>query len=203
MTPPSSPRLSKDRRIVIAGAQFAVVPNDIPTNLYRCVYFLRRAVDDVGAKLLVFPESITTGFNPALNARDLWELLPRTETMLTPVQQICKELKIHCVLPTYERGSKPGVVYNSAFLIDSRGNNLGAYRKTHLFPPEREALRRAINRWIAEEGPFDAVLDLGAPIADTDDGVGMKKEFALPDGLHPNLAGGRAIAEAIDLSLFA
>ena len=73
----------------------------------------------------------------------------------------------------------------------------------HLFPPEREALRRAINRWIAEEGPFDAVLDLGAPIADTDDGVGMKKEFALPDGLHPNLAGGRAIAEAIDLSLFA
>ena len=137
MTPPSSPRLSKDRRIVIAGAQFAVVPNDIPTNLYRCVYFLRRAVEDVGAKLLVFPESITTGFNPALNARDLWELLPRTETMLTPVQQICKELKIHCVLPTYERGSKPGIVYNSAFLIDSRGRTLGVYRKTHLFPTER------------------------------------------------------------------
>ena len=137
MTPPSSPRLSKDRRIVIAGAQFAVVPNDIPTNLYRCVYFLRRAVDDVGAKLLVFPESITTGFNPALNARDLWELLPRTETMLTPVQQICKELKIHCVLPTYERGAKPGIVYNSAFLIDSRGRTLGVYRKTHLFPTER------------------------------------------------------------------
>ena len=137
MTPPSSPRLSKDRRIVIAGAQFAVVPNDIPTNLYRCVYFLRRAVEDTGAKLLVFPESITTGFNPALNARDLWELLPRTETMLTPVQQICKELKIHCVLPTYERGSKPGIVYNSAFLIDSRGRTLGVYRKTHLFPTER------------------------------------------------------------------
>ena len=137
MTSPATPRLSKDRRIVIAGAQFAVVPNDIPTNLYRCVYFLRRAVEDTGAKLLVFPESITTGFNPALKARDLWELLPRTETMLTPVQQICKELKIHCVLPTYERGSKPGIVYNSAFLIDSRGRTLGVYRKTHLFPTER------------------------------------------------------------------
>ena len=136
-TPKFKTRLSKDRRVVIAGAQFAVVPNDIPTNLYRCVYFLRRAVEDVGAKLLVFPESITTGFNPALNARDLWELLPRTETMLTPVQQICKELKIHCVLPTYERGSKPGIVYNSAFLIDSRGRTLGVYRKTHLFPTER------------------------------------------------------------------
>ncbi|MGD9782595.1 MAG: carbon-nitrogen hydrolase family protein [Kiritimatiellia bacterium] len=125
------------RRVVVAGAQFAVVPNEIPTNLYRCVYFLRRAVEDTGAKLLVFPESITTGFNPAMPVRDLYDMLPRTETMLTPVQQICKELKIHCVLPTYERGSKPGVVYNSAFLIDSRGQNLGAYRKTHLFPTER------------------------------------------------------------------
>lgn len=141
MSCPSSPprRRSPDQRIVIAGAQFAVVPNDIPTNLYRCIYFLRRAVEDVGAKLLVFPESITTGFNPAMPPRDLYELLPRTEAMLTPVQKICKELQIHCVLPTYERGARPGIVYNSAFLIDSRGRNLGAYRKTHLFPTERRA----------------------------------------------------------------
>ena len=140
-SPKPSParRLTKNARIVIAGAQFAVVPNDIPTNLYRCIYFLRRAVDDVGAKLLVFPESITTGFNPALPARKLWELLPRTEEMLSPVQKICKELKVHCVLPTYERGARPGIVYNSAFLIDAYGRNLGVYRKTHLFPTERLA----------------------------------------------------------------
>ena len=134
---PSSRRRGAADRIVVAGAQFAVVPNDIPTNLYRCIYFLRRAVEDTGAKLLVFPESITTGFNPALPVREFYEMLPRTKEMLTPVQRICKELKIHCVLPTYERGSRPGVVYNSAFLIDSRGECLGVYRKTHLFPTER------------------------------------------------------------------
>ena len=131
-------RRSTVRRIVVAGAQFAVMPNDVPANLYRCIYFLRRAVEDVDAKLLVFPESITTGFNPAMPARDFYEMLPDTDAMLAPVQRICRELKIHCVLPTYERGSKPGVVYNSAFLIDSRGRNLGAYRKTHLFPTERK-----------------------------------------------------------------
>ena len=136
-TSPSSRRLPNDRRIVVAGAQFAVMPNDIPTNLYRSIYFLRRAAEDTGAKLLVFPESITTGFNPAMPAREFYDMLPDTEDMLSPVQQICKELKIHCVLPTYERGSKPGVVYNSAFLIDSRGRLLGGYRKTHLFPTER------------------------------------------------------------------
>ncbi len=135
----SARRKSVADRVVIAGAQFAVVPNDISTNLYRCIYFLRRAVEDTGAKLLVFPESITTGYNPALPIRDLYELLPSTEQMLIPVQKICKELKIHCVLPTYERGRDRGTVYNSAFLIDSRGQNLGVYRKTHLFPTERKA----------------------------------------------------------------
>jgi predicted amidohydrolase len=137
-TSPSKP-LPPAPRIVVAGAQFAVVPNDIPSNLYRCVYFLRQAAKEVGAKLLVFPETITTGFNPALPVRELYELLPRTDAMLIPIQKICRELKIHCVLPTYARGSKTGVVYNSAFLIDSRGRNLGVYRKTHLFPTERKA----------------------------------------------------------------
>jgi hypothetical protein len=78
------PQVESAARVVIAGAQFAVVPNDIPTNLYRCVYFLRRAVEDTGAKLLVFPESITTGFNPALPARDLYELLPSTDRCWRP-----------------------------------------------------------------------------------------------------------------------
>ena len=71
----------------------------------------------------------------------------------------------------------------------------------HIYTPEREQLRLAINRWLAGCGLFDAVLDLGAPIADGS-GVGMKKEYALPDGLHPNKAGGLMIAQNIDLSLF-
>lgn len=72
----------------------------------------------------------------------------------------------------------------------------------HVYTPEREALRAELNRWLESCPLFDAVLDLGAPIAD-ESGVGMKKEFALPDGLHPNRAGGKCIADAIDLELFA
>ncbi|MEG1641117.1 MAG: GDSL-type esterase/lipase family protein, partial [Ruthenibacterium sp.] len=72
----------------------------------------------------------------------------------------------------------------------------------HVYTEEREQLRLAINEWIRTSKLFDAVLNLGAPIADTD-GIGMKKEFSMPDGLHPNKAGGKAIADAIDLTLFA
>ena len=125
------------KRVVVAGAQFGAVPNDIPANLDRCIEFLRRADKETGAKLVVFPESITTGFNPAMGAEEFWEFLPKTEEMLAPIQNVCRELKIHCVLPTYERGASRGTVYNSAFMIDSRGRNLGAYRKTHPFPTER------------------------------------------------------------------
>jgi predicted amidohydrolase len=125
------------RQVVVAGAQFAVVPNDVPANLDRCIHFLRRAVKEVGAKLLVFPESITTGFHPAMPVAEFHARLPRTDVLLAPIQNVCRELKIHCVLPTYERGPKPNVVYNSAFVIDARGKNLGGYRKTHPFPTER------------------------------------------------------------------
>ena len=120
----------------VAGVQFAVVPNDIPANLDRCVRWLR-AAKEIGAELVVFPESITTGFNPAMPAADFRALLPPTPKLLAPVQQICRELRLHCVLPTYERGPAPDVVYNSAFLVDAAGKNLGAYRKTHPFPTER------------------------------------------------------------------
>ena len=74
--------------------------------------------------------------------------------------------------------------------------------QNHIYTPEREQLRLAMNAWLEQCPLFDAVLDLGAPIAQ-EDGVGMKKEYALPDGLHPNRAGGRCIAEQIDLELFA
>ena len=71
----------------------------------------------------------------------------------------------------------------------------------HIYTAQREELRLAINAWLEECGLFDAVLDLGAPIAAGDE-PGMKKEFSLPDGLHPNKLGGMAIAQNIDLRLF-
>ncbi|MEG2286610.1 MAG: SGNH/GDSL hydrolase family protein, partial [Ruthenibacterium sp.] len=73
----------------------------------------------------------------------------------------------------------------------------------HVYTPERELLRLNMNDWLDSCGLFDAVIDLGAPIADDTDGVGMKRGYSLPDRLHPNLAGGKLMADHIDLALFA
>lgn len=137
--PSAAARRPKLRQVVVAGAQFQVAPNDIPCNIDRCIQYLRRASKETGAKLLVFPESITTGYHPNVPVRDFYEMLLPTPKLLAPLQTVCRELKMHCVLPTYERGTRSGVVYNSAFLIDSRGRKLGVYRKTHPFPTERLA----------------------------------------------------------------
>ncbi|MEG1125849.1 MAG: GDSL-type esterase/lipase family protein [Oscillospiraceae bacterium] len=70
-----------------------------------------------------------------------------------------------------------------------------------VYTNERESIRLAINSWIKAAAPFDAVLDLAAAVVDTD-GVGMVKEYCMPDGLHPNALGGKVLAQSIDLSLF-
>lgn len=124
------------RPVRVAGIQMAVQPNDVAHNLEKCVALLRRTVAETDAELVVFPETVTTGFSPGMDRRAFHDLLPSAAELLAPVQTVCRELKVHCVFPTYERG-REGHIYNSAFFIDARGRNLGAYRKTHPFPTER------------------------------------------------------------------
>ncbi len=125
---------------VAACAQISVKPNDVRANLEKAVAWVERAVREHEADLVVLPETVTTGFSPALSAEELWELvdtIPGTTT--APMQEAARKLGVHVVLPTYERGLERGVVYNSAALIDPHGEVVGVYRKTHLFPTERRA----------------------------------------------------------------
>jgi len=68
-------------------------------------------------------------------------------------------------------------------------------------PAEAEAARQTINAWIRAPGNFDAVIDWDAVLRDP-----ARPTYLLPaydnDGLHPNMAGYKAMADAIPLSLF-
>jgi predicted amidohydrolase len=126
------------KKVTVAGVQIAPRPNDIAFNVEKSIAWLRRAATETGARLIVFPESVTTGFNPNMPAEDFAGILPKKmESILEPVQQVCRELNVYCVYPSYERGSRKNVIYNSAFLIDGNGDVATVYRKTHLFPTER------------------------------------------------------------------
>jgi lysophospholipase L1-like esterase len=64
-----------------------------------------------------------------------------------------------------------------------------------------EAVRDALNHWIRTSGEYDAVADFDRALADPADPDRLRAEYDAGDALHPNDAGMRAMAEAVDLDL--
>jgi predicted amidohydrolase len=126
------------QRFTIACAQFAVTPMAVRENVEKAIAWIERAVKESGARLVVVPETVTTGFTPDCPAEELWDrvdVLPGP--MTEPVAAAARGLGVYVVFPTYERGAERGIVYNSAALFGPDGEMPGCYRKTHLFPTER------------------------------------------------------------------
>jgi len=68
--------------------------------------------------------------------------------------------------------------------------------------PANEAKRQAFNAWIRSSGEFDAVLDVDRILRDPSHPTRLLPAYDSGDHLHPNTAGGAAIANAIDLKVF-
>ncbi|MEU8613069.1 SGNH/GDSL hydrolase family protein [Actinoplanes sp. NPDC048791] len=68
------------------------------------------------------------------------------------------------------------------------------------FGPEQEATRQQVNAWVRTSAVFDGVADFDAAIRDPQE-PGRVLPAYQADPLHPNIAGQRAMAEAIDLGL--
>jgi lysophospholipase L1-like esterase len=105
-----------------------------------------------------------------------------TETLIWALQQIIDRAHAHgikvvgCTLTPYQ-----GAGY-------SRENG--------------EEIRDAVNRWIRSSGAFDAVVDFEAATRDPNNPKQLRPEFDPGDHLHPNDAGYKAMADAIDLAIF-
>ena len=126
------------KEFVAACVQIAVTPNDVQANVDKGVVWLEKAVKEYEAELVVFPETVTTGFVTGLSAVELWDLLDVAPGRITrDVQAAARALGVHVVWPTYRRGPERGIVYNSSILIGPDGEIIGIYDKTHPFPLER------------------------------------------------------------------
>jgi len=65
-----------------------------------------------------------------------------------------------------------------------------------------EAQRQAVNQWIRTSKAYDAVIDFDKVIRDPSNPATILPAYDSGDNLHPNDAGYKAMADAIDLSLF-
>jgi len=66
-------------------------------------------------------------------------------------------------------------------------------------PADTEAKRQAVNAWIREQSPADAVIDFDAVVRDPADPSRINPAFDGSDHLHFNLAGYRAMGSAVPL----
>lgn len=126
------------QEFVAACVQIAIAPNDVGANIKKGIMWLEKAVSEHEAELVVFPETVTTGYETNLTPEELWDLVDEAPGRIThDIQAAAKNLGVHVVWPTYRRAGERGAVYNSAILIGPDGEIIGIYDKTHPAPWER------------------------------------------------------------------
>jgi deaminated glutathione amidase len=123
--------------VQVAPSHDPLTAETVAANSAHAVDLVRECVAATGAKLVVLPESTTTGFTTGLDVGALWDLMTEVPgPALDPFTAVAADLGIHLVVGTYARGGDRGVVHNVATVIGPTGVR-GVYRKTHPFGGER------------------------------------------------------------------
>ncbi|MEV0026657.1 SGNH/GDSL hydrolase family protein [Streptomyces atroolivaceus] len=79
------------------------------------------------------------------------------------------------------------------------GATLTPYRGAAAWTSAGDTVRTQVNRWIRTSGEYDAVVDFARAL-DTDGTGRIRQDLHMGDHIHPNSAGYRAMADAIDLT---
>ena len=111
----------------ISVAQISCSLGDPEANLAKVHDFSRRA-KEAGAELIVFPEMTDTGYSmPVIQKHaDHWK-----GGFVASLREIANQLSIAIVSGVSERDGSS--IYNSQVLVDTKGDIVAKYRKTHLY----------------------------------------------------------------------
>jgi lysophospholipase L1-like esterase len=82
------------------------------------------------------------------------------------------------------------------------GATLTPYEGAGYYSENGEVIRSAVNQWLRTTGMTDGLIDFDAATRDPQNPRRLRPDYTIRDNLHPNDAGYKAMADAIDLSLF-
>ena len=83
------------------------------------------------------------------------------------------------------------------------GCTLTPYQGAGYYSDKGEEVRMAVNQWIKTSGAFDSVVDYDRVTQDSANPKTFKPTFNISDHLHPNDVGYKAMADSVDLKIFA
>ena len=124
--------------------------------------------------------------------------LTANTVLKAPEEQITTEQLIQGLQSLAARAHARGLKVAIGTLLP-RGGAGGSRPHT----PAAEAMRLAVNAWIRRARDFDAVFDFDAALRDPAHPDRQRPELSSGDHTHPNAAGYRAMAAAVDLRFFA
>jgi lysophospholipase L1-like esterase len=93
-----------------------------------------------------------------------------------------------------ERAHRHGIKVAGATIMPVEGVNT--------YTDAGERIRQDVNKWIRTGKAYDAVIDFDAAVRDSAHPGRLRADFDPGDHVHPNDAGNRAMAAAIDASIF-
>lgn len=120
--------------VKVAVAQMHCVPGDVAANLATIESLVGLAARD-GARLVVVPETATTGYFISDRLDKLAE--PDDGPSAQRLAEIARSAKVH--LAVGMAISDAGKYYDAQLLFGPDGARLATYRKAHLFSAERES----------------------------------------------------------------
>ena len=86
--------------------------------------------------------------------------------------------------------------------IKTIGATLMPFHGYKLYSKELECIRNEVNQWIRSSTDYDSIIDFDEIMRDQNNPQKLKAEYDSGDGLHPNDAGAKAMADSIDLKNF-
>lgn len=142
--------------------------------------FDRDVLSVPGVKFLIILEGINDVTHPAANNEP--EQVVTTEQIIGGLKQLIARA----------HGTRLKVF--GATLLPGEGEDA--------YTAQTEAARTAVNQWIRTSRVFDGVIDFESVVRDPQHPTRLRPDYDSGDHVHPNDAGYRAMAEAIDLKVF-
>ncbi len=142
----------------MAAAQIACVLGDFNTNLRKIRNFAGLAKKS-GVELIVFPEMVDTGYSMPVIQKHAKKW---SDGAVPELQKIAKEISIAIVAGISDRDSAS--IFNSQVLVNTQGEVVAKYRKTHLVtaaPLDERVCLSAGNEFVSSKlGKFNVGLSI-------------------------------------------